>query len=351
MSASPSADQRLENLNIWLTKIAPDYDIITDSISAASSDASFRRYFRVQTRDLGRPSLIIMDAPPQHEDCGPFIDIAERLAAVDLNVPRILERNLQQGYLLLTDLGQLTYFQRLQSPIDDVELQSIYLDALDALTIMQTAPHADLPIYDEARILAELDLFEQWYVEQHCQDSLSDAEKSDLQRVFQLLCRSITAESYVFVHRDYHSPNLMLCTEPAHGTNPGVIDFQDAVSGPISYDLASTVMDARHTWEEPRQLDWAIRYWEKARARSLPVPDDFAVFHQQYEIMSLQRNLRIAGVFARLALQHNKPGYLNHMPRVIKYIRQVAQRYSDFRPLLRILDRLQNVEYKTGLSF
>ena len=169
--------------------------------------------------------------------------------------------------------------------------------------------------------------------------------------IFEDLARAMAAEARVLVHRDLHSPNLMVCTDPAIGPNPGVIDFQDALEGPISYDIASLVLDARTTWDEPQQLDWAIRYWEKARAARLPVPDDFAQFHRQYEWTSLQRNLRILGVFARLNLRDDKPGYLAHIPRVLQYVRQVAGRYNHFAPITKLLDRLEGVEVQTRLTF
>lgn len=324
------------------------YHIQLDSLRPASSDASFRRYFRV---DTDNQPLIIMDAPPSHEDCLPFIRIADTLRAVGLNTPKILEQNLEEGFLILNDLGNQTYYQRLQSPIEDKELQQLYRDAIVAMVEMQKADTSDLPIYDKERLLSELGLFDEWYVQQYHQTQLSDKEKEQLQQVFTILVNHNDKQAKVFVHRDYHSPNLMVCDPAIHGKNPGVIDFQDAVLGPISYDVVSLVMDARTTWEEPQQLDWAIRYWEKARAAGLPVPSDFADFHVDYEFMGLQRNLRILGVFARLAIRDNKKHYLDHMPRVNKYVRQVANRYLVFKPLLRILDRLDNIETKAGYTF
>lgn len=341
-------DVRIDLLKNWLRTFQEQYQMQLDSLRPASSDASFRRYFRV---DTNAQPLIVMDAPPSHEDCVPFINIADKLRAVGLNTPKILEQNLTDGFLLLNDLGNQTYYQRLQSPIEDKELQQLYRDAIVAMVEMQKADASDLPVYNQERLRAELGLFDEWYVQQYHQTQLSDKEREQLNQVFDLLVTHNDKQAKVFVHRDYHSPNLMVCDPAIHGKNPGVIDFQDAVLGPISYDVVSLVMDARTTWEEPQQLDWAIRYWEKARAAGLPVPSDFADFHVDYEFMGLQRNLRILGVFARLAIRDNKKHYLDHMPRVNKYVRQVANRYLVFKPLLRILDRLDNIETKAGYTF
>ncbi len=341
-------DVRLDLLKNWLHSFQDNYQLKLDTLRPASSDASFRRYFRIDTDD---GTLIIMDAPPAHEDCRPFIDIAQRLSAVGLNTPSILEQDLEKGFLILNDLGNLTYYQRLQSEISDNELQRIYRDALAAMVDMQKADTNGLPVYDKARLLTELGLFNEWYVQQYHKTTLSDKEQTQLNAIFDLLVQHNDKQAKVFVHRDYHSPNLMLCDPTLHGKNPGVIDFQDAVLGPISYDVVSLVMDARTTWEEPQQLDWAIRYWEMARAANLPVPSDFADFHVDYEYMGLQRNLRILGVFARLAIRDNKKHYLDHMPRVNGYVRQVANRYIAFKPLLNILDRLDNIDTKVGYTF
>jgi aminoglycoside/choline kinase family phosphotransferase len=251
----------------------------------------------------------------------------------------------------LTDLGPTTYYDRIQAGIDEVSLQKMYRDALAALVQMQGAEATGLPVYDTMRLKQELGLFVEWYVIAHCKVNLAANALAGLDQVFDLLVERNAAQPRVFVHRDFHSPNLMLCERPEYGVNPGVLDFQDAVSGPITYDLASLVMDARTTWEEPQQLDWAIRYWELARKKGLPVPIDFADFHQDYEWMGLQRNLRILGVFARLNHRDGKAAYLAHMPRVNQYVRQVAGRYLAFKPLIRILDELDQVKTKVGYTF
>ena len=318
------------------------------SIAPASSDASFRRYFRVRTTT---GTLVVMDAPPPQEDCRPFVDIDQRLLKAGLNVPRILAQDIERGFLLLSDLGPCTYYTRIKQGIDDASLQRIYREALGALVSMQQADATGLPAYDANRLRQELGLFPEWFVKVHHQTELTSQEQDALDKVFSQLVSHNAAQPSVLVHRDFHSPNLMLCEQPEYGPNPGILDFQDALSGPISYDLASLVMDARTTWEEPQQLDWAIRYWEMARRAKLPVPEDFADFHRDYEWMGLQRNLRILGVFARLHHRDAKPAYLDHMPRVNQYVRQVAGRYGVFAPVIRLLDRLEGIERRSGLTF
>ncbi len=343
-----NSEPRMASLLEWLGTCSPSLGLDPTSLAPASSDASFRRYFRIEA---AQGTLVVMDAPPPKEDCRPFVDVAHRLAAVGLNVPTILAQDLVQGFLLLTDLGPTTYYDSIQAGLTDASLQAMYRDALAALVQMQAADATGLPIYDTVRLKDELGLFIEWYVSVHCKVSLAPAALEGLNQVFDLLVTRNAAQPRVLVHRDFHSPNLMRCERPEHGANPGILDFQDAVSGPITYDLASLVMDARTTWEEPQQLDWAIRYWELARKNGLPVPADFADFHQDYEWMGLQRNLRILGVFARLNHRDGKAAYLAHIPRVNQYVRQVAGRYLAFKPLLRILDELDQVQTKVGYTF
>jgi len=343
-----SSDPRREQLLIWLRSLPRELGLLPETLRPASSDASFRRYFRL---DAGRHCCVVMDAPPEHEDCRPFVDIAGRLSRAGLNAPRILAGDLVQGLLLLSDLGPTTYYQRIQEGVADVALQTLYLQALTALVRMQTVPNVGLPRYDLAQLRAELDLFTDWYAARHCGKTLSGEALASIHQVFARLAAHNAAQATVFVHRDFHSPNLMCCTEPEHGANPGIIDFQDALLGPISYDVASLVMDARTTWDEPQQIDWAIRYWEQARQAGLPVPGDFADFHRDYEWMGLQRNLRILGVFARLYHRDGKAGYLAHIPRVLAYVRQVACRYGVFAPLARTLDQLEAIQPASGYTF
>ncbi|MGB6007982.1 aminoglycoside phosphotransferase family protein [Castellaniella sp.] len=349
MTDTHTPDARLAALRHWLESHAAAQGLQPDTLTPVSGDASFRRYFRIQAPGGAR---IVMDAPPPQENCGPFVDIAQRLAAAGLRVPAILAQDLDQGFLLLTDLGPQTFYEAIQAgqTRDDTAWQQHMRGALRALTQLQQCPTDGLPVYDQARLRQELDLFPQWYLRTHLGHAPGADAQAALDRLFDLLAGQAAAQPRVFVHRDYHSPNLMM-GPGAPDFPPGVIDFQDALLGPISYDIASLVMDARTTWDEPQQLDWAIRYWEYARAAQLPVPADFAQFHQQYEWMGLQRNLRILGVFARLSHRDGKHHYLDHMPRVQAYVRQVAGRYTVFHPLLRLLDQAEQVPLQNGYSF
>lgn len=341
------SEQRLTQLKNWIHHL----ELSQYELAPASSDASFRRYFRLTAPTVveGQAhSLIVMDAPAEFERLEPFIDITHRLEKVGLHVPKILAQNIPEGFLLLSDLGNTTYYDAIQNGIDPFLLQAIYRQAVEVIATMQTAETDGLPIYDQTHFLNELSLFTEWFLGKLHHIQLSEAEQTELNHVFTLLTAHNDSEAKVFVHRDYHSPNLMLCLNEQ---NPGIIDYQDAALGPISYDIASTVMDARTTWEEDQQLDWAIRYWQKAKTLDLPVPEDFAVFHMDYEWMSLQRNLRILGVFARLSLRDNKHHYLDHIPRVSKYVRQVAQRYQVFKPILKHLDRVEQIETEVRYTF
>ncbi len=343
-SAPADADSRLSALRTWLSALPAEHGLQPDTLRPASSDASFRRYFRL---DAAAGTRVVMDAPPAKEDCAPFIHVAGLLRDAGLTVPDIVEQDVSQGFLLLSDLGNQTYYERLHESPSASEIHTMYLDALQALQRMQHSAVTGLAGYDRARLADELTLFPEWYVGRHSGIELTDAQKNDLGRVFDLLIDSNLAQPTVLVHRDFHSPNLMVA--PAGLQNPGVLDFQDAVAGPITYDLASLLTDARFTWDETQQLDWGIRYWEMARRAGLPVDADFAEFHRQYEWMSLQRNLRILGVFARLNHRDGKANYLQHMPRVNGYVRQVAGRYGAFKPLLRLLDTIDQVQ--SGYTF
>lgn len=335
-------------LQQWLEALPTTPALSGQSMVPASSDASFRRYFRLRSNGQ---SLIVMDAPPPQENCAPFVDVTQRLSEAGVTVPEILACDLEQGFMLLTDLGYQTYYDRIQTGIPDDTLQTLYQQALDMLVKLQRARYTGLARFDTPRLMDELQVFVQWFVQKHHNTELTDKEKGQVEQIFALLAQCMANEPQVLVHRDFHSPNLMVCEPDSGLVNPGVLDYQDALAGPISYDIASLVFDARTTWDEPQQLDWAIRYWEKAKAAKLPVPTDFAEFHQQYEWASLQRNLRILGVFARLNHRDNKSQYLAHIPRVLQYVRQVAGRYQSFAPLMRLLDRLEGIGTEVKLTF
>jgi aminoglycoside/choline kinase family phosphotransferase len=318
------ADVRRDALERWL---APHVGA-SFRLTPASEDASFRRYFRA-TLDDGR-SFIAMDAPPDKEDCRPFVRVARMLADAGVNAPRVLAQDLAQGFLLLSDLGTRTYLQELNPE----NAAPLFADAIDALLRWQLATRpGELPRYDEALLRRELNLFPEWYVGRHRQKELSDQQKNSLETVFALLVKSALAQPAVYVHRDYMPRNLMVC-EP----NPGVLDFQDAVLGPITYDVVSLMRDAFVSWEEGRVLDWTVRYWEKAKTARLPVEADFGEFWRAFEWMGLQRHLKVLGIFARINYRDGKPKYLADTPRFLAYVREVGKRYSALAPLLRLLD-------------
>jgi len=300
------------------------------TFTPASADASFRRYWRAALAD-GR-SYIVMDAPPDREDCRPFVRVAGMLRAAGVNVPQVLAQDLAQGFLLLTDLGTRTYLEQL-NPDNAARL---FGDATEALLRWQLATRpGELPPYDEALLRREMNLFPEWYVGRHLKKALSQAQKNSLESIFRLLVESALAQPAVYVHRDYMPRNLMVC-EP----NPGVLDFQDAVIGPITYDVVSLLRDAFISWEEERVLDWAARYWEKAKRAGLPVAADFAEFWRAFEWMGLQRHLKVLGIFARINYRDGKPKYLADTPRFIQYSFLVSKRYRELAPLTRLLDEL-----------
>ena len=322
---------RKQQLEHWVQQQFPEKSL---TLQPASADASFRRYFRVSFDDQ---SFIVMDAPPEHEDCGPFIHAADILQASGVHVPSILQKNLELGFLLLTDLGSTTYLQALQQRAD--EANRLYLDAIDALIGMQLSTQAhELPVYDEALLTREMNLFSDWYLAKHLQITLSEKQHVLLQNVFTSILQNNVAQPKVLVHRDYHSRNLMLATP-----NPGILDFQDAVLGPITYDLVSLLKDAYISWDEECILDWVIRYWEKARKAGLPVATDFSVFYRDFEWMGVQRHIKVLGIFARLNYRDGKSAYLNDMPLVMAYLRKVCGRYRELSPLLDLLDELNPV--------
>ena len=297
------------------------------ALEPASADASFRRYFRVNS---GGGSLIVMDAPPAHEDCRPFVRVAGLLAQAGVHVPQVIAQDLERGFLLLTDLGTVSYLQAL----NDDSADALFRDAVEALLRWQLASRPGvLPPYDEALLARELGLFPEWYMTRHCGVMLTAAQRQALGALFALILKSNLAQPRVYVHRDYMPRNLMVC-EP----NPGVLDFQDAVYGPATYDVASLFRDAFVSWDEGRVLDWTARYWEKAKRAGLPVDPDFGAFYRDFEWMGLQRHLKVLGIFARLHYRDGKRGYLEDTPRFLGYVRAVAARYAALRPLLQLLD-------------
>jgi aminoglycoside/choline kinase family phosphotransferase len=274
-----------------------------------------------------------MDAPPEKEDCRPFVHVAGLLREAGVHAPQVHAQDLSQGFLLLTDLGTRTYLQEL----NDGNAAPLFGEATDALVRWQLATRpAELPPYDEALLRREMQLFPDWYVSRYLGLSLSKTQSELLEQVFRTLVQSALAQPKVYVHRDYMPRNLMR-SEP----NPGVLDFQDAVTGPITYDMVSLMRDAFLSWKDDQVLDWTVRYWEKAKQAKLPVDADFGEFWRAFEWMGLQRHLKVLGIFARINYRDGKPKYLEDTPRFIRYARDVAKRYAALSPLTRLFDELK----------
>ena len=300
-------------------------------LTPASEDASFRRYFRATLAD-GR-SYVAMDAPPGKEDCRPFVHVAGLLQQAGVHAPQVHAQDLAQGFLLLSDLGTRTYLDS----IDEKNASDLFTDATEALVRWQLATReGELPPYDEPLLRREMQLFPDWYVARHLGVELTSRQSESLEGIFSILAASALAQPKVYVHRDYMPRNLML-SEP----NPGVLDFQDAVLGPITYDAVSLLRDAFVSWDEQLVLDWSVRYWEKARQAGLPVDGDFGEFWRAFEWMGLQRHLKVLGIFARIHYRDGKPKYLQDTPRFVRYARDVSKRYSALSPLIRLLDELK----------
>ncbi|MBK8016359.1 MAG: phosphotransferase [Betaproteobacteria bacterium] len=330
---------RLDALKVWLSRALPGIRV---SLEPASSDASFRRYFRA--RD-GERSWIIMDAPPEHEDCRPFVKVAQLLNEAGLHAPKVLAQDLGAGFLLLTDLGNATFLQAIER--DRTLAPGLFDSATTALVSWQLASRPDvLPSYDEALLRRELALFPDWYLARHHRLESTAELAGMLEGVFATLLRNILAQPRVYVHRDYMPRNLMV-SDP----NPGILDFQDAVHGPITYDVASLMRDAFISWEEREILDWTIRYWEKARRARLPVSADFGEFYRDVEWMGMQRHLKVLGIFARLNYRDGKRGYLEDTPRFLRYVRSTALRYGELAGLLPLLDTIEERAPQAGYTF
>lgn len=343
--------KRLQQLTEWLHGLFPGAAF---EMSPASADASFRRYFRATFADGF--TRIVMDAPPEHEDCRPFIHVAELFERAGTHVPHIYAQDLEQGFLVLSDLGHTTYLQAL----DEASARILYGAATDALIRIQLASReGELPPYDEALLRRELELFPEWYVARHLGVALSEKQRSALQEVFRRILDNNLAQPRVYVHRDFHSRNLMFAEAFPHdfpgaddiAVNPGILDFQDAVYGPITYDLASLFKDAYLKWDEALVMDWLIRYWEKARAAGLPVHADFGEFYRDYEWMGVQRHIKVLGIFARLYHRDGKDGYLKDMPLVFEYLYKACARYVDLKPLQLLLEELHPEAITEGYSF
>ncbi len=328
---------RAEHFSCWLGTIAAQHGLRPQTLRPASSDASFRRYFRLDAEGGG--SFVVMDAPPPHEDVRPFVHMAGLIEQAGLHAPRVLEADEAHGFLLLDDLGSELYLHALQASVEahqPARADALMRDAIGALiTWQQRVPGSELPSYDDAMLRRELALFPEWCVGIECGVRWSAAEEVTWASACDALVASALAQPKVAVHRDWMPRNLMVATP-----NPGILDFQDAAHGPITYDVASMLRDAFISWDEEQELDWAVRYWQAARSAGLEVDADFGEFWRALEWMGLQRHLKVLGIFCRLKHRDDKPAYSADLPRFYAYAHKVAARYSSLRPLSRLLEPL-----------
>jgi N-acetylmuramate 1-kinase len=365
--------QRAAVFEGWLAGIAAAHRLLPGTVRLASADASFRRYFRVDAAEAAG-TRIVMDAPPDKENSEPFVHIARLMAEAGVTAPRVLEWDRPNGFLLLDDLGHQTMLDVIDPAKPDAS-RPLYDQAIDALIRWQLASKPGvLPPYDRALLERELALFPEWYIGRHRGIAVEGKLKERLERSFKLIVESNLASPSVYVHRDFMPRNLMVNVAPTLGTGVsslppegalaalgrpgggsaadlGVLDFQDAVYGPITYDIASLMRDAFLSWDEEFVLDITIRYWEAARKAKLPVDPDFGAFYRSVEWMGLQRHLKVAGIFARLTLRDGKPRYLADTPRFIAYIRSTASRYMELTPLLRVIDEIEGSSAITGFAY
>ena len=329
----------------WLAGLQAGHGLKPETLHSASADASFRRYFRL---DAANGPLIVMDAPPPHEDVRPFVHVAGLIEGAGLNAPRVLASDVERGFLLLTDLGTHLYLDALR---DEAQADALMRDAVRALVHWQAQVPSDaLPPYDEALLARELSLFPDWCVQREFGITWTDDERRVWDRTCRLLIDSALAQPVVAVHRDWMPRNLMVA-DP----NPGILDFQDAVRGPVTYDVASMLRDAFVSWDEEREIDWAARYWEQARRAGVPLGDtlghDFGEFWRALEWMGLQRHLKVLGIFCRLKHRDGKARYAEDLPRFFAYATRVANRYAPLRPLLALLQPMSGQALAAGYTF
>ena len=318
MGLPDASDSRLAELTRWVFE---DLGFAGGRIEPASADASFRRYFRV-SRDEN--TYIVMDAPPEKEGLGPFLSVARALLGMGLNVPVILAKDPGRGFLLLSDLGKRQYLDELA----DGTVDGLYADALDALATMQAADRAaagELPLYSHALLMREMELLPEWFLSRHLGLHVSSAERDMLNRLFEALAQSALEQPAAFVHRDYHSRNLLVT--PTH--NPGILDFQDAVWGPVTYDLVSLLKDCYVAWPRARVRDWALRYREQLLSGGFPSRASEAQFIRWFDLIGLQRHIKVLGIFARLFYRDGKSQYLHDLPRVLAYTWDAAAEYAE----------------------
>jgi len=347
LTAPPSpADARRDLLAAWLTGHAEKYALDLATLAPASADASFRRYFRLASAGAHGATLIAVDAPPP-EKCREFVQVAQLLETAGVHVPRVLEVDLDAGLMLVTDLGTAPYLKALTDAGPGPQARALMRDAIDALIRFQLASREDvLPAFDEAFLRREMELMPEWYLERHLGRKVDEATRGTLDRTFALLIASARAQPQVFMLRDFMPRNLMIATP-----NPGVLDFQDAVYGPITYDIASLLRDAFLSWDEEFELDCFAYYWERAKKAGLPVDADFGEFYRQLEWMGLQRHIKVLGLFCRINYRDAKPHYMADLPRFLDYAGKVARRYRPLAPFARLIDELQGSSAEVGYTF
>ncbi len=324
-------DPRLQQLTDWIHQETPNA-----TIEVASADASFRRYFRVSNFDNSGKTAIAMDAPPEQEDCKPFIDVTKRLRDAGVHAPEIIRQNLEQGFLLLEDFGNTPYLDVLNNETAD----QLYGDALQSLLKIQTADTNDLPEYDEAFLQQEMQLMPEWFLKTHLDITPTSEQQKIIDRILAVITASVLQQPQVFVHRDYHSRNLMVLDKHhvkvggCASNNVGVIDYQDAMLGPISYDLVSLLRDCYIQWPNEKIAKWVLGYKKQAKDAGLmnKVPD--ATFIQWFDYMGLQRHIKVLGIFARLNHRDGKAHYLDDLPLTLHYVMEVANKYPLTRPLV-----------------
>jgi N-acetylmuramate 1-kinase len=337
------SEARRQAFEHWLAPLVEPFALAPASLRAASADASFRRYLRIDSARAG--SLVVMDAPPPQEDVRPFVDIARRIAAAGLHGPRVHAADEAHGFLLLEDLGQQLFIEALNEA-SPPEADALMRTAIDALVRWQRGVGFDgLPTYAGPMLQRGLNLFPEWCVEREYGVTWGEAERARWQRVCDALIAGMDAQPRIAVHRDWMPRNLMV-SDP----NPAILDFQDAAAGPIAYDMASLLRDAFISWDEEREIDWAVRYWEAARAAGLPVPADYGEFWRQLEWCGLQRHLRVLGVFCRLKHRDGKPKYSADLPRFFAYATKVAARYRQLEPLLSLIEPLSGMKAAVAFS-
>lgn len=343
----------------WLNALPTAYNVQAATVRDASADASFRRYLRVDGAVAATQTpctYIIMDAPPEHENCAAFAQVADLMAQAHIPAARVLEWDEARGFMLLPDLGDTTMLSAIDptdepiqfTPSNESAAYAYFLQAIELLVQWQlSSKEGVLPAYDAAVLQREVNLFPEWYVAQHRQYALQDAQQATLQTVFDTLIEANLRAPKVYVHRDYMPRNFMV----QDSGQLAVLDFQDALYGPITYDIASLMKDAFVSWDEEFVLDITIRYWERARKAGLPVGDDFGAFYKQVEWMALQRHVKVAGIFARLTLRDGKPKYLADTPRFIHYICTTAGRYRELKPLMHLVHAIEGTDTETAFSF